>query len=325
MSKHFTPCPACGAVGEVNSTCQFCGTTILLKEGIIPSDARVIKQRTVTPQQYAEKVSIYHNVENINDKLIKVCIGNQIGIINLNGDLIFPLGNFFDIERGPKEHIIKVYKEGKYDFSFFNLETMEEAEPSGFIQDKENLERILRVVDVDDWTAKEFKNIDGTAFHYDYFEEVKGEGIYFFYKGKACFLGTPWEGVILEEVKSFGDCFESKNKKYIPVERLNGETINLPTSYRIKEGDDWEWYEDEELIVEWCKQTNTPIPPFLEVQLTESKKDVETEKDVISETKNSSSQEGHKSLIGIEDFLKGVLYIILLSLSLLFVRWISGE
>ena len=59
MATQFTPCPACGAVGEIGSNCQFCGTAIILKEGAIPSDARIIKQRTITPQQYAEKVSIY--------------------------------------------------------------------------------------------------------------------------------------------------------------------------------------------------------------------------------------------------------------------------
>ena len=91
-----------------------------------------------------------------------------------------------------------------------------------------------------------------------------------FYKGETCFLGTYWERVVLEEIKSLGDFFESKNKKYLPVERLNGETINLPVSY--KEGDDWKSFEDEELIAEWCKQTETPFPPFLEVPLTESKK-----------------------------------------------------
>ena len=43
MATQFTPCPACGAVGEVGSNCQFCGTTIILKEGATFSDARIIK------------------------------------------------------------------------------------------------------------------------------------------------------------------------------------------------------------------------------------------------------------------------------------------
>lgn len=93
MSKQFTPCPACGAVGEVGCNCQFCGTAIILKEGAILSDVRIVKQRTITPQQYAEKVSIYHNIVGLDSEISKVSIGEQEGIINLNGDLIYPLGN----------------------------------------------------------------------------------------------------------------------------------------------------------------------------------------------------------------------------------------
>ena len=118
MSKQFTPCPACGAVGEVNSTCLFCGTTILLKEGATTSDARVVEHRTVTPQQYAEKISIYHNIESLGEKISKVAIGQQEGIINLNGDLIYPLGN---------DHITKERNEGfvKIGNKILNLENFE--------------------------------------------------------------------------------------------------------------------------------------------------------------------------------------------------------
>ena len=93
MSKQFTPCPACGAVGEVNSTCQFCGTTILLKEGTTPSNARIIKQRTVTPQLYAERISIYEDVDVYKESpyLRRVRIGDEKGVINLNGELVYPL------------------------------------------------------------------------------------------------------------------------------------------------------------------------------------------------------------------------------------------
>lgn len=93
MSKQFTPCPACGAVGEVGSACQFCGTTVILKEGATSSTERVPQVRTVTPQQYAEKISIYQNVEGcINSyNLMYVSIGDEEGLINLNGDLIHPL------------------------------------------------------------------------------------------------------------------------------------------------------------------------------------------------------------------------------------------
>ena len=118
MSKQFTPCPACGAVGEVGSNCQFCGTAIILKEGAIPSDARIVKRRTVTPQQYAEKISIYHNVVGLNSEISKVSIGEQEGIINLNGDIIYPLGNE-RISKNIQKNIIKIGEK------FLNLENFE--------------------------------------------------------------------------------------------------------------------------------------------------------------------------------------------------------
>lgn len=117
MATQFTPCPACGAVGEVGSNCQFCGTTIILKEGATFSDARIIKQRTITPQQYAEKISIYHNIEGLCDGVSKVSIGAQEGIINLNGDLIYPLGN-----EPIKEYKDKIVRIGN---KLLNLENFE--------------------------------------------------------------------------------------------------------------------------------------------------------------------------------------------------------
>ena len=118
MATQFTPCPACGAVGEVGCNCQFCGTAIILKEGAILSDARIVKRRTVTPQQYAEKISIYHNVVGLNSEISKVSIGEQEGIINLNGDIIYPLGNE-RISKNIQKNIIKIGEK------FLNLENFE--------------------------------------------------------------------------------------------------------------------------------------------------------------------------------------------------------
>lgn len=131
MTTQFTPCPACGAVGEVGSNCQFCGTAIILKEGAIPSDARIIKQRTITPQQYAEKVSIYHNIVGLDSEISKVSIGEQEGIINLNGDLIYPLGN--EPIRKFKDKVVRIGR------NFLNLETFElvkEFRHNEFVLDK---------------------------------------------------------------------------------------------------------------------------------------------------------------------------------------------
>ena len=124
MTTQFTPCPACGAVGEVGSNCQFCGTAI-------PSDARIIKQRTITPQQYAEKVSIYHNIVGLDSEISKVSIGEQEGIINLNGDLIYPLGN--EPIRKFKDKVVRIGR------NFLNLETFElvkEFRHNEFVLDK---------------------------------------------------------------------------------------------------------------------------------------------------------------------------------------------
>ena len=121
MATQFTPCPACGAVGEVGSNCQFCGTSILLKEGAIIADSRIVKQRTVTPQQYAEKISIYHNVVGLGEGISKVSIGEQEGIINLNGDLIYPLGNE-RITSSIQDGVVRIGRK------FLNLETFEYAE-----------------------------------------------------------------------------------------------------------------------------------------------------------------------------------------------------
>lgn len=117
MTTQFTPCPACGAVGEVGRNCQFCGTAIILKEGAVLSDVRVVKQRTVTPQQYAEKISIYHNIVALDSEISKVSIGGQEGIINLNGDIIYPLGN--EPIKGFKDKIVQIGNK------FLNLENLE--------------------------------------------------------------------------------------------------------------------------------------------------------------------------------------------------------
>lgn len=92
MKVQYTPCSACGAVGEIGSNCQFCGTAIILKEGTTPSDSRLVSKRSISPQQYAERISIYQNVSKSCDtKLMYANIGDEQGIINLNGELVYPL------------------------------------------------------------------------------------------------------------------------------------------------------------------------------------------------------------------------------------------
>lgn len=98
MYKQFTPCPACGAVGEVGSNCPFCGTTISLKTGIAPSNSRLVPQRNISAQQYAEKLSIFHNVRSsVSPQLMYVNIGDDTGIINLDAEIVYPLQHEYSI------------------------------------------------------------------------------------------------------------------------------------------------------------------------------------------------------------------------------------
>lgn len=98
MSKQFTPCPACGAVGEIGEKCLFCGTAIMPKKGSVISETRIVKERTINPQQFAEKISIYHNVRgSASPQLMYASIGDEIGIINLNAEIVYPLQHEYSI------------------------------------------------------------------------------------------------------------------------------------------------------------------------------------------------------------------------------------
>lgn len=99
MEKQFIPCPACGAVGEVGSNCHFCNTVIILKEGVTSLAERIPRERTVTYQQYAERICIFHKVEKVRSSLLmKVSIGDECGIINLNGEIVYPLQHKYELQ-----------------------------------------------------------------------------------------------------------------------------------------------------------------------------------------------------------------------------------
>lgn len=199
MAKQYVPCPACGALGEIGSNCQFCNTTIVQKEGIIASETRLVERRTVTPQQYAEKISIYHDIKSLSETYSQVSIGDQKGIINLNGDLILPLENigenvnfvyaspiavayertFTTIKKvrswrltdslNKKNIIDNTYTEYII-LRYLNLNTLETATSNGFITDKDNPEK-LHYIDFDNWTIKnEYINHKGENKTYNYAE-----------------------------------------------------------------------------------------------------------------------------------------------------------
>lgn len=237
MATQFTPCPACGAVGEIDKRCLFCGTIIVSKEGSVISDARIVRQRTISAQQYAEKISIYHNVKSLGDGLTMVSIGKMYGLINLNGDIIYPLGND-EICLVSKDTIGlgRTYEEtwrdattywNGYEWkhqeartstkfnltSYWNLNTGMHADKLGFVEDKENPGKFYRVNVHEGWKPMTtYINLDGEVHSYDYAEQIvlpnsdKVVGrrkLYLLHHGNECSL---W---ILYNVFIDSDYFES--------------------------------------------------------------------------------------------------------------------
>lgn len=329
MEKQFTLCPTCGIVGRIGSKCQFCGEIVTLKEGAVASTERFPQRRTVTPRQYAENISIFHKVEPINDRLLKVAIGEQYGLVNLNGDLVYPLGSTeiysvygniiefgYEYEETIKEAATywdEVLKEWKHEkaitinrhitLGYLNLETLEESDGGGFVRDKENRKHILNIVKVhgSNWEPVKFKNLRGEIVGFDYAED-KYKGIYAFYKDDTCLLGffhnPNGDDCIIEEVKSIGEKKESKKELYIPIERLNGETINLPVSYKMynENGTHWdlEDYDIEEIFKTWFKLTKSTPPKSI--------------KGKIVKNKNTSSDKVWSKITTSEGVLEGIMY-----------------
>lgn len=201
MSKQFTPCPACGAVGEVGTKCLFCSTIITLKEGEVSYSERIPQRRTVTPQRYAEKISIYHNVKPIRygENLLMVSIGDQHGLVNLNGDIVYPLGNdeiesvsFDTVGLGHTyEETLREASSYWDNFSskwvqeeaikrdrfkangYFNLYTGEYADNLGFVKDKDNPKKLYRVDVKKGWQRiNTYTNLEGELHSYDYAEQI---------------------------------------------------------------------------------------------------------------------------------------------------------
>lgn len=264
MQKQFTPCPACGALGEVNCTCQFCGTTITLKEGTIATDSRIVKQRTVTPQQYAEKITLYHNVEPVG--LLKiVSIGKEYGVVNLNGDLIYPLGsdeinivNENTIELGyTYETTLKDastywdnYKqewkhEGEKKYKrfiitkYFNLETCIYADKCGFIKDKEDPNKLYRVNVNKNWEPMQtYINIEEKKHSFEYAESIEIKNIdrqlYLLHNGNECslWLTLNFNSTDIKFYTKYGNYDNIiNNKPEAPICVLNG----IKKDYKIKE------------------------------------------------------------------------------------------
>lgn len=91
MKEKFTVCPSCGAVGLVGETCEYCGTQIVAKEETATYEERIVSKRTINPMTFAQKVSVFKNVGEYICNCAVVSMGHLSGVINLNGDFIFPL------------------------------------------------------------------------------------------------------------------------------------------------------------------------------------------------------------------------------------------
>ena len=192
MLTQYTPCPSCGTIGEIGSHCEYCKTLITLREGNTATSSRIVKQRNITPQKYAEKISIYHNIEPLNEEILRVSIGEQYGIINLNGDIIYPLGkDYINLQAG---HIITFPKTPR-DRRYYNLDFRQYADDNGFIKDKEHPSRLYRVnINSNDWTPlNTYTNFEGEERRYDYAENILSDhkierDLYIFHNGDKCSL-----------------------------------------------------------------------------------------------------------------------------------------
>lgn len=91
MSNKFAVCPTCGAVSVAGEPCEYCGTPIVVKEDTATYKERIVPKRTIHPVAFAQKVSVFKAVGEYICNCSVVSMGGLKGLINLNGDFIFPL------------------------------------------------------------------------------------------------------------------------------------------------------------------------------------------------------------------------------------------
>ena len=281
MATQFTPCQACGAVGEVGEKCQFCGTTIELKEGVIPSNARIVRYRTVTPQQYADKISIYHKVETENNTVIKVSIGDQYGLVNLNGDLIYPLGSeeilsvlgniivfgyeYEDTIFGTTYSYTRTIKTG-----YYNLENGQHADKYGFIEDKDNPKRRYRVNAENNWEPiNTYVNLKGEKCTFDYAEYLDihdyfGRMIYLLHHGDTfalylagCDLSDDGYANNIEcIIEGNGKIIQNQDELYLPILNTCGNSDTLLIA-KLENG---KWYLYNYIFKTWREKLGMLTP-----------------------------------------------------------------
>lgn len=279
MAVQFTSCPACGAVGEIGSACQFCGTTIVQKEGVIATNSRIVNVRTVSPQEYANKIAIYRKIESYETYSI-VSIGDQVGVINLNGDLVYPLGKH-NINYESKM-VVKVWLDARILMSAFreeiylehekyvNLETLEESFGMCFVKDKTNPLLLHRLLTPKTWNIENtYTNIKGETHKYDYATCIyrsnitQRGGIYLFHKDNGCALWISDKGCILENVKSADEPIWKENKSILPIELMDGRKVEITLTKEIiySNGEKKsKYFKSDDIYAEWSKKTGFDLP-----------------------------------------------------------------
>jgi hypothetical protein len=297
MQKQFTPCPACGALGEVNCSCQFCGTTIILKEGTIATDSRIVKQRTVTPQQYAEKIYIYHNVKPAG--LFKiVSIGNEYGVANLNGDLVYPLGSdeieimnnntiilgytkkitikeastYWDSLHGKWKHQEELARDILITKKYFNLDTSIYADEFGFIKDKEHPNKLYRVNVNKNWEPiNTYINLVGEKQSFEYAEAIEIKDvdtkIFLLHNGNECSLWLADDNTdpekpiyIINGIQKYYRIEKQNEKIQIILKTLNNIEVALSLAELLDSDDDiYTDFSIEDIYKEWNNITKDVI------------------------------------------------------------------
>ena len=272
MATQFTPCSACGALGEVGEMCQFCGTTIELKEGAILSNTRLVHHRTITPQQYADKISIYHKVKKVGTGVLSVSIGKQFGLINLNGDLIYPLGDYEII--AVRGNIIE-FNERKS--RYLNLENGQFADYYGFVADEDNTKRLHRVDIENNWKPiNTYVNLNGHTYSLDYAEylDIYDVDTYIFHSGAKCALYIPELDLSEYDYSDEQECIIdgidkiAKSKKGISITTQNLKGI--AETLVITEED---YMDEEEIFDTLCEKLGilTPLDKAQQELLAEKK------------------------------------------------------
>lgn len=114
MEQERRACASCGAIGIVNSICEYCGTIIKVPIPVLSEEEYgEVRKKSAPAKLSVEKISKYQTVGSYNGKLAVVSIGKLFGLINKKGDLVVNL-EYDNIDDDLKiEGLFAVYNDGK--------------------------------------------------------------------------------------------------------------------------------------------------------------------------------------------------------------------